>query len=129
MEPFDIEGSGRMGVFTDPEGAAICVWEPKGFEGSRLVNEHGTVNFNSLNTRDPEAAKPFYRAVFGWTTLALPGGAEMWTLPGYGDYLERDNPVSASRSSPSAARRASRTSSRASIRSPTTSPTRPHTGA
>jgi uncharacterized protein len=92
MEPFDIEGSGRMGVFTDPEGAAICVWEPKGFEGSRLVNEHGTVNFNSLNTRDPEAAKPFYRAVFGWTTLALPGGAEMWTLPGYGDYLERDNP-------------------------------------
>jgi hypothetical protein len=29
--------------------------------------------------------------VFGWDTLAV-GGAEMWTLPGYGDYLERDDP-------------------------------------
>jgi hypothetical protein len=29
--------------------------------------------------------------VFGWTTLAL-GAGEMWTLPGYGDHLERDNP-------------------------------------
>jgi hypothetical protein len=30
--------------------------------------------------------------VFGWQTLALDGGAEMWTLPGYGDHLEQDNP-------------------------------------
>jgi hypothetical protein len=30
--------------------------------------------------------------VFGWQTLALGGDAHMWTLPGYGDYLERDNP-------------------------------------
>jgi hypothetical protein len=30
--------------------------------------------------------------VFGWKTLALPGGFQMWTLPGYGDHLERDNP-------------------------------------
>jgi uncharacterized protein len=29
--------------------------------------------------------------VFGWTTLAF-DGAQMWTLPGYGDFLERDNP-------------------------------------
>jgi predicted enzyme related to lactoylglutathione lyase len=50
------------------------------------------VNFNGLNTREVERAKAFYGAVFGWTTLALGGGAEMWTLPGYGDYLERDNP-------------------------------------
>ena len=30
--------------------------------------------------------------MFGWQTLELPGGFEMWTLPGYGDHLERDNP-------------------------------------
>jgi uncharacterized protein len=29
--------------------------------------------------------------VFGWQTLALPGG-EMWTLPGYGDHLEESSP-------------------------------------
>jgi hypothetical protein len=29
--------------------------------------------------------------VFGWETLAL-GSAEMWRLPGYGDFLERSDP-------------------------------------
>jgi predicted enzyme related to lactoylglutathione lyase len=91
MEPFDIPGSGRMAVFADPEGAVFGVWEAKEFKGARVVNEHGSVNFNGLNTRDVEGARLFYGAVFGWTTLALPAG-EMWTLPGYGDYLERDNP-------------------------------------
>jgi hypothetical protein len=90
-EPFDIPGFGRMGVFTDREGAAFCVWEAKEHRGARVVNEHGSLNFNGLNTRDVEGAKSFYGSVFGWTTLAL-DGAEMWTLPGYGDYLERDNP-------------------------------------
>ena len=41
--------------------------------------------------RNPEEAKAFYGAVFGWNTLALPGG-EMWTLPGYGDHLEKRTP-------------------------------------
>jgi hypothetical protein len=79
-------------VFTDPEGAAFCVWQANRHKGARIVNEHGSVNFNGLNTRDADRAKEFYGSVFGWTTLALPGGAEMWTLSGYGDYLERDNP-------------------------------------
>ena len=39
-----------------------------------------------------EGAKAFYGAVFGWETLALPGGVEMWTLPGYGDHLEELSP-------------------------------------
>ena len=38
------------------------------------------------------AAKAFYGAVFGWKTFALPGGFQIWTLPGYGDYLQRDDP-------------------------------------
>ena len=92
MEPFDVMDAGRMAVFADPEGAAFCVWQAKENRGAKIVNEHGSLNFNNLNTRDPQSAKTFYRSVFGWTTLALDGGAEMWTLPGYGDYLERDNP-------------------------------------
>ena len=40
-----------------------------------VVNEHGSLNFNGLNTRDAEAAKSFYGAVFGWETLGLAGGA------------------------------------------------------
>jgi predicted enzyme related to lactoylglutathione lyase len=92
MEPFDVMDSGRMSFVADPEGAAFGLWQANQHKGSQLVNEHGTVNFNTLNTRDVDGAKSFYAAVFGWTTLALPGGVEMWTLPGYGDYLERDNP-------------------------------------
>ena len=92
MEPFDVMGAGRMAVFTDPEGAAFCVWQAREHKGARIVNEAGSLNFNGLNTRDAKGAKSFYGSVFGWETLSLGGGAEMWTLPGYGDYLERDNP-------------------------------------
>jgi uncharacterized protein len=92
MEPFDVMNAGRMAVFTDPEGAMFCVWQAGEHRGARIVNEHGSVSFNGLGTRDVEGAKRFYGSVFGWTTLELPGGAEMWTLPGYGDHLEQDNP-------------------------------------
>jgi len=91
MEPFDVMDSGRMAVLTDPEGAVFCVWQAKNHRGAKVVNEHGSLNFNSLATRDPEGAKAFYGAVFGWETLGLPSGS-MWTLPGYGDHLEEGSP-------------------------------------
>jgi uncharacterized protein len=92
MEPFDVMDACRIGVFTDPEGAAFFVWEAKEHKGAQVVNDPGSLNFNGLNTRDVEAARSFYGSVFGWQTLTLDGGAEMWTLPGYGDHLERNNP-------------------------------------
>jgi len=92
MEPFDVMDAGRMAVFTDPEAAVFCVWQAKGSKGAGIVNEHGSLNFNGLNTRDVDGARSFYGSVFGWQTLDVGGGAEMWMLPGYGDYLERDNP-------------------------------------
>src|SRR5438270_9523755 len=87
-EPFDVPEAGRMAVCTDPEGAAFCVWQAGQHKGARIVNEAGSLNFNGQHTRDAEAAKAFYGAVFGWRTLTLDGGQEMWTMPGYGDYLE-----------------------------------------
>lgn len=91
-EPFDVPGAGRMAVFMDPEGAAFCVWQANENKGAQIVNEHGSLNFNGLNTRDVEGAKAFYGSVFGWQVLSLDGGFEMWTLPGYGDHLEQGNP-------------------------------------
>ena len=52
MEPFDVMDAGRMAVFADPEGAVFCVWQAKEHKGARIVNEHGSLNFNGLNTRD-----------------------------------------------------------------------------
>jgi uncharacterized protein len=91
-EPFDFLDLSRVAVCTDPEGATFSVWEAKEHKGAHVVNDPGSVNFNSLNTRDVEGAKSFYGSVFGWQTLALDWGAEMWTLPGYGDYLEGYHP-------------------------------------
>jgi predicted enzyme related to lactoylglutathione lyase len=92
MDPFDVMGAGRMAVCADPEGAAFCVWQAKAHKGARIVNEPGSLNFNGLNTRDAAAAKAFYGSVFGWEALGLGGDAEMWRLPGYGDFLERSDP-------------------------------------
>jgi uncharacterized protein len=91
-DPFDVMDAGRMAVVADPEGAAFCLWQAKRHKGARIVNEPGSLNFNSLNARDVEGAKSFYRSVFGWETLGLPGGVEMWRLAGYGDFLARSDP-------------------------------------
>jgi len=89
--PFDVLDAGRMAVLTDTGGAAFCLWQPGNHKGAKIVNEHGSLNFNTLVTRDPEAAKAFYGSVFGWETLTMPAGV-MWTLPGYGDHLEEKTP-------------------------------------
>ena len=90
-EPFDFADACRMAIFTDPEGAAFGVWEAKDHKGAQLVNDPGALVFNNLNTRDVEGARSFYRSVFGWQTGPIGGGAEGWTLPGYGDWLEREH--------------------------------------
>jgi predicted enzyme related to lactoylglutathione lyase len=90
-EPFDVLDAGRMATFADPEGAVFSVWQPGRMKGAQIVNEPGSVNFNGLHTRDVEAAKRFYGSVFGWGTMTV-GGAELWTLPGYGDHLEEREP-------------------------------------
>jgi predicted enzyme related to lactoylglutathione lyase len=90
-EPFDFINACRMAVFTDPQGAVFGVWEPKEHKGARLVNDPGSVVFNNLNTRDLEGARLFYGSVFQWQTGPIGGGAEGWTLPGYGDWLEREH--------------------------------------
>jgi len=92
IEPYDVMDAGRMAMFADPEGATFCVLQANQHKGARIVNEPGSLNLNGLNTRDVDGAKSFYGSVFGWRTLALDGGPEMWTLSGFGDFLERDNP-------------------------------------
>ncbi len=65
-EPMEVLDLGKMAVFADPSGAVFGIWQPGTFIGAELVNEPGALSWNELNTRDPEAAKAFYGAVFGW---------------------------------------------------------------
>ncbi len=90
-EPFDVMASGRMAVLADPDGAEFSVWQAGEHKGAQIVNEPGSVNFNVLSTPDPDAAKRFYGAVFGWTTFEL-GSGTFWTMSAYGDHLEALTP-------------------------------------
>lgn len=92
VEPFAVGEDGKTAAIADPDGAVFNVWEAKQHRGAQIVNEPGSVNFNDLNTRDPEAAKNFYGQVFGWGTLELGGEYEFWTLPGYADHIEEIDP-------------------------------------
>lgn len=84
--PMAVADYGRLALFTDPEGAFFGMWEPADFAGAELVNEKGTFGWTELNTRDPEAAKRFYGAVFGWEAndLEIEGGGTYteWRVEG-----------------------------------------------
>lgn len=95
-EPFDLLEAARMAVLADPAGAVFCAWEARAHRGAQVVNEPGAWAMSALNTPDPEGAKTFYGAVFGWTTDTFDmGDAEvtMWRVPGY-EGGEPQQPVS-----------------------------------
>lgn len=67
-EPFDVMEAGRMAVLADPDGAVLCVWEPREHVGAARVNDVGCLGWNELQTRDPKTTANFYSRLFGWTT-------------------------------------------------------------
>ena len=89
VEPMDVGDLGRMAVFTDPEGAGFGIWQPGTFAGAEQVNDPNTFSWNELNTPNPDGAKEFYGAVFGWTAndvdLGESGTYTTWRHPGRSD--------------------------------------------
>ena len=67
LAPADVPGQGRMAIAKDPVGAQFGLWEGRGFVGCEVVNEPGSLVRNDLVTPDPEPARAFYAAVFGFT--------------------------------------------------------------
>ena len=67
----DVMGLGNMAVAADPTGAVFGIWEAKQHTGFQLANEPGSVVWNEVVTRDVDAAKAFYAAVFGYTFTAF----------------------------------------------------------
>ncbi|HLI72621.1 MAG TPA: VOC family protein [Acidimicrobiales bacterium] len=73
VAPMDVMTAGRMAVYQDPGGAFFSVWQPGDHKGAQVVGESGALSWVELQTRDVEAAKRFYPAVFGWTVLSHEG--------------------------------------------------------
>ncbi len=71
--PMDVMTAGRMAVLQDPGDAFFSIWQPGEHRGAELLREPGALSWVELNTRDVEAARPFYPAVFGWTVEAHEG--------------------------------------------------------
>lgn len=75
MPRMDIFTSGSMAVVIDPTGAPISFWQPGEHIGAELVNEHNTLAWHELTTRDVDVAMGFYGAVLGWAFDQVPDGA------------------------------------------------------
>jgi predicted enzyme related to lactoylglutathione lyase len=64
--PMDIMEEGRMAIAFDTTGAAFGLWQGGKTAGIGLANETGSLSWNEHLSRDFDAAKAFYRAVFGY---------------------------------------------------------------
>lgn len=76
-EAFDIEGSGRIAVISDPEGAILPLWQPGAHAGASRVNDPGCFTWNELQTREPKTAATFYSKLFGWETERIEEAGEI----------------------------------------------------
>src|SRR4029079_12123571 len=84
--PFDSLDGGRMALIVDPVGDPPGVWELRRDGGAQVVNEPNAWAMSVLLCDDPEPARAFYAAVFGWEAEPFPLGDEegtLWRLPGY----------------------------------------------
>jgi|SRR5215216_367332 len=66
QEPFDVMEAGRVALLQDPTGAVFALWQPRDSIGAEIVNGHGALCLNQLNTSDPGRAEEFYTDLFGW---------------------------------------------------------------
>ena len=67
----DVGPLGRMAILSDPSGAVFGLWQAGTMIGASLVNEPGGLVWEDLRSSDPEAARAFYAALFGWTYDAV----------------------------------------------------------
>ncbi|MFE7629250.1 VOC family protein [Kocuria sp. NPDC057446] len=65
-EPMEVGPFGSMGMWTDPTGAVLGMWQAHEHTGFEAYGEPGAVVWCDLMTGDPAAAQSFYAEVFGY---------------------------------------------------------------
>lgn len=86
MEPMDIMEAGRMAFFAHPAGGMFGGWQARNHNGAELVNEPVSLAWNTLLTRDVDAAKTFLSAVFGLRAEDQDFGGSSYTLLMLGEH-------------------------------------------
>jgi predicted enzyme related to lactoylglutathione lyase len=67
----DVGPLGRMAILVDPSGAVFGLWQAGTMIGAGLVNEPGGLVWEDLRSTDPDAARSFCSALFGYEYEAL----------------------------------------------------------
>lgn len=63
----EVADFGRMVIAADPTGAVFGVWQANSMIGFDVVGAPGGFAWCDLRSSDPDAARAFYTAVFGYT--------------------------------------------------------------
>ncbi|MGH3935989.1 MAG: VOC family protein [Pseudonocardiaceae bacterium] len=86
--PFDVADTGRLCIALDPQGAVFGVWQAGAHTGAEIYNEPGSLVWNEAALPDPDTARKFYAAVFGYSYQPVEGaGPEYATFHREGDPL------------------------------------------
>jgi predicted enzyme related to lactoylglutathione lyase len=80
MPAMDVMDAGRMAVLEDPSGAMFCLWQSNKHMGAGKVQEHGSMAWCELETRNIDAAGGFYSKLFGWTSETQDMGNMKYTV-------------------------------------------------
>jgi uncharacterized protein len=80
MPPMSVSDQGRMAIAQDPTGAYFGLWQADQMIGVGVFNEPGAIVWNEQISRDPDRARQFYGAVFGYTYEPVEGGDPYWTF-------------------------------------------------
>jgi predicted enzyme related to lactoylglutathione lyase len=87
VEPMEVGPMGTMVVALDPQGNPFGLWQSGVHTGVRIYNEPGALTWTEAAVDDPESARAFYNAVFGFRYDEVPGAG------GYTTFATGDRPL------------------------------------
>lgn len=85
--PHDVGTLGKMVIAIDPQGAQFGAWEAGDHLGVEIFNEPGALCWNEASMSDPDTARTFYTAVFGYSWDEIPDAGGYTTFSTSGDPL------------------------------------------
>jgi predicted enzyme related to lactoylglutathione lyase len=87
VEPMQVGPMGTMVIALDPQGNPFGLWQAGMQTGVQVFNEPGSLTWNEAAVDDPDAARTFYGAVFGFQFDEVPGAG------GYTTFATGDRPL------------------------------------
>ena len=85
--PMDVGPMGRMAIASDPQGNVFGLWQAGEQTGAQIFNEPGALVWNEAAVDDPDDARGFYAAVFGFHFDEVEGAG------GYTTFATQDRPL------------------------------------